>query len=57
MDTNDKVKVKLKAVHTHEGVDRKPGDVVEVYPDTANFLIEQGVAEKFVPAKPGRDRT
>ena len=48
-----KIKVKVKVEnHTHAGEKCEPGDVIEVWPDTAEWLEEKGVIEpvkKVVP--------
>lgn len=47
----EKVAVVLKRTHEHEGETRKPGDTISVYPDTANWLIAQDIAEKPLAVK------
>ena len=43
-----KVKVTVKSEnHTHESQPCKPGDVIEVWEDTADWLVEIGAVEPF----------
>jgi len=44
----EKVKVTVKSeTHTHAGELCKPGDVIEVWEDTADWLVENGAVEPF----------
>jgi hypothetical protein len=47
-----KIKVTIKSeTHTHAGEKCKPGDVIEVWPDTAEWLEERGVIEPIEEKK------
>jgi hypothetical protein len=52
---SEKIRIRLKASHTDGGKDFLPGEVISVYPDQVEFLIQQGVAEKVADPKPGKD--
>lgn len=54
MEDTSKVDVVLKTAHEHEGHLKNKGDVISVYPDQANRLIESDVAEKSLPKAPLR---
>ncbi len=52
-----KIKVTVKVDnHTDSGQLCKPGDVIEVWPDTAEWLEELGVIEPVKKKAPSKDK-
>ena len=45
------MQVRLLKMHTHEGRDRERGEVIDLEPELAGWLIDSGVAEPFETAK------
>ena len=45
------MQVRLLKMHTHEGRDRERGEVIDLEPELAGWLIDSGVAEPFEAAK------
>jgi hypothetical protein len=39
------MRVRLLQMHTHEGHDREPGEIIDLEPELAEWLIDSGVAE------------
>lgn len=39
------MQVQLLKTHTHEGHDREPGEIIDLEPVLAEWLIDSGVAE------------
>ena len=48
------MQVRLLKMHTHEGRDRERGEVIDLEPELAGWLIDSGVAE---PLKRRKHRT
>ena len=49
---SEKVKMRLLKRHTHNGADLQPPAVIEVPSHKVNWLVDQGIAEKFVEQSP-----
>jgi len=45
------MQVRLVKMHTHEGRDWNSGEVIDLVPELAGWLIDSGVAEPFEAAK------
>lgn len=39
------MQIRLLKMHTHEGRDRNSGEVIDLVPELAGWLIDSGVAE------------
>ncbi len=44
------MQVRLLKMHTHEGRDRERGEVIDLEPELAGWLIDSGVAEPLEAA-------
>ena len=45
------MRVRLLKMHTHEGQDREPGEVIDLEPSLAEWLIKSGVAGSVNPTE------
>lgn len=48
----DKVTIRLLKHHTHEGVERVPGESIALYEDQATWLVSIGTAERVEAEDP-----
>ena len=50
------MQVRLLRIHTHEGQDRNAGEVIDLEPSLAEWLIELGVAEPLQSVKKRKEQ-
>ena len=48
--------VRLLKMHTHEGQDREAGEIIDLKPELAGWLIDSGVAEPVQSAEKRKEQ-